>query len=102
MPDSTAFIFDLNGTIINDMNYHIDAWYNILNELGAGISYDKTKQECYGKNHELLERIFPGRFSEKEKEQMSLEKEKKYQAKYKSDMKLLDGLDSFLQDAKKY
>ena len=44
MSAKTAFIFDLNGTIINDMKYHIDAWYNILNELGAGISYEKTKQ----------------------------------------------------------
>ncbi len=56
-----AFLFDLNGTMINDMEYHIRAWYRILNELGANISMEKMKEECYGKNHELLERIFPGK-----------------------------------------
>ncbi|MCH5598591.1 hypothetical protein MKP09_12070 [Niabella ginsengisoli] len=62
-----AFLFDLNGTMIDDMSYHIKAWYRILNDLGAGISIERTKEECYGKNHELLERIFPGKFSFEEK-----------------------------------
>jgi len=95
-----AFIFDLNGTIIDDMDYHIGAWYHILNELGAGISYEKTRLECYGKNHELLERIFPGRFTEQEKEHMSFEKEKSYQEKYRPVMKEVDGLRRFLEEAR--
>ena len=74
-----AFLFDLNGTMINDMPYHINAWYRILNGLGANISMEKMKDECYGKNHELLERIFPGRFCIEEKNRLSLEKERKYQ-----------------------
>ena len=53
------------------MNYHIEAWYNILNNLGADLSMDRMKKECYGKNNELLDRIFPGRFSEEEKNRMS-------------------------------
>ena len=35
---SSAFIFDLNGTMINDMDYQINAWYKIVSNLGAGIS----------------------------------------------------------------
>src|SRR5882672_11711973 len=62
-----AFLFDLNGTMIDDMQYHIRAWHHILNELGADISMERMKQECYGKNQELLERIFPSRFTEEEK-----------------------------------
>ena len=93
----TAFLFDLNGTMINDMPYHINAWYRILNELGANISLEKTKEECYGKNHELLERTFPGRFTLEEKNRLSFEKEKQYQSEYKPDLKLVDGLDAFLK-----
>ena len=26
-----AFLFDLNGTVIDDMHYHVVAWQNILN-----------------------------------------------------------------------
>ncbi len=94
-----AFLFDLNGTMINDMPYHINAWHKILNELDAGLSYEIVKSECYGKNSELLERIFPGRFSEKEKNEMELEKEKTYQKAYLPELKLVDGLDNFLKEA---
>ncbi len=99
MSKHKAFLFDLNGTMIDDMQYHIKAWHRILNELGADISLEQMKAECYGKNDELLERMFPGRFSEAEKQNMSLEKEKKYQAQYKPHLDLLPGLDGFLRSA---
>ena len=40
-----AFLFDLNGTMIDDVSFHINAWYRILNELGANISMERAKQE---------------------------------------------------------
>jgi HAD superfamily hydrolase (TIGR01509 family) len=83
--------------MINDMPYHISAWHKILTELGADISMDRMKEECYGKNHELLERMFPGRFTENEKNQLSLDKEKKYQEDFKPNLKLIDGLGDFLK-----
>jgi HAD superfamily hydrolase (TIGR01509 family) len=92
-----AFLFDLNGTMIDDMNYHINAWHRILNEFGAGISLEKTKEECYGKNQELLERVFPGRFSDVEKDAISLQKEQQYQREYRPHLRLINGLDSFLE-----
>lgn len=98
MPMHT-FLFDLNGTMIDDMNYHITAWHRILNDLGATLSLERMKAECYGKNNELLERMFPGRFTEAEKDIMSLEKEKKYQEQFKPHLKLLPGLNEFLQKA---
>ncbi len=100
MIDNKAFLFDLNGTMIDDMHYHIKAWHGILNELGANISLERMKEECYGKNDELLERMFPGRFSEDEKKEMSLEKERQYQQQFKPYLKLLPGLDTFLANAK--
>jgi beta-phosphoglucomutase-like phosphatase (HAD superfamily) len=55
--DYKAFLFDLNGTMIDDMQYHVKAWHRIFNELGANISMERMKQESYGKNHEVIERI---------------------------------------------
>ncbi|MBS1511245.1 MAG: HAD family phosphatase [Bacteroidetes bacterium] len=98
-PKKKAFVFDLNGTMIDDMNYHITAWYRILNDLGATISLQETKLQCYGKNEELLERIFPGRFSAIEKSNMAFEKEKQYQETFRPHLKLIDGLDGFLKSA---
>jgi len=94
-----AFLFDLNGTMVNDMPYHVKAWHRILNELGADISMEQMKLECYGKNHELLERIFPGRFTLEEKNHMSFEKEKQYQKEFKPRLQLIKGLDRFLQQS---
>ena len=94
------FLFDLNGTMINDMHYHIKAWHGILNSLGAKISMEQMKEECYGKNEELLERIFPGRFSDEEKKRMSFEKEEAYQQAFRPQLALINGLPDFLNSAK--
>lgn len=96
-----AFVFDLNGTMIDDMPYHISAWHRISNELGADISMERMKEECYGKNQEVLERIFPGRFTEEEKNRISWEKEKQYQVEFSPHLRLIKGLGKELEKAKK-
>jgi beta-phosphoglucomutase family hydrolase len=96
-----AFLFDLNGTMINDMPYHIRAWHRILTDLGAQISLERMKEECYGKNEELVERIFPGRFSEAEKTAMGLAKEEKYREVFKKDLRLIQGLHDLLHELHK-
>ncbi len=95
-----ALLFDLNGTMVDDMDYHIRAWHRISHELGARLSMEEVKAECYGKNGEVLERIFPGRFSNEEKDKISIEKEIQYRREFKPFLKLLNGLDSFLVLAK--
>lgn len=95
-----AFLFDLNGTMIDDMQYHITAWHCILNDLGADISLERMKEECYGKNHELLERTFPGRFTAQEKDKMSYAKEEAYQKAFKPQLQLINGLEEFLRKAR--
>jgi len=97
-----AFLFDLNGTMINDMEYHTMAWRSIMNDdLGANLDYETVKKEMYGKNHEVLVRVFgEGRFSEAEVEKLSFDKEKRYQEGYFPHLALIDGLDAFLDAAK--
>jgi beta-phosphoglucomutase-like phosphatase (HAD superfamily) len=99
MQSSTAFLFDLNGTMVDDMHYHIKAWHKILTDLGANLTLQQMKEECYGKNDELLERIFPGRFTMEEKKTMSIDKESTYQKVYQPDLALITGLDTFLNSA---
>jgi beta-phosphoglucomutase len=97
-----AFLFDLNGTMIDDMEYHAKAWSDILNnDLKAGLSYEEVKAQMYGKNDELLVRIFgkdyflPAQITE-----LSIEKEKRYQRAYRPNLKLIAGLQQFLEEAK--
>jgi beta-phosphoglucomutase-like phosphatase (HAD superfamily) len=54
-----AFLFDLNGTMIDDMEYHIKAWHRILNDLGADLSVERVKEECYGKKPRTDRTHFP-------------------------------------------
>lgn len=96
-----AFIFDLNGTMINDMPYHTKAWFNLLNgELGGNFTWEEVKPQMYGKNPEVLVRMFgPERFTMEEMEQISIEKEKKYQQEFFPYLELLPGLREFLESA---
>lgn len=100
MEKISGFIFDMNGTIIDDMPYHITAWHDIVNEMGANLTMEEVKVQCYGKNEEVLERIFPGRLSQEEKKELEIKKETHYQEVYRPKMKWIDGLDSFLKKAK--
>jgi len=96
-----AIIFDLNGTMINDMDYHTRGWLYLLNNvLGGNFTWDEVKPQMYGKNQEVLVRMFgAGRFTEEEMERLSIEKEKRYQQEFFPDLKLLPGLNEFLEKA---
>src|SRR5450432_2761924 len=98
-----ALIFDLNGTMIDDMAFHIRAWTEILNQdLKAGLAHEQVKSHMYGKNSELLIRVFgEGRFTEEEMDYWSIEKEKRYQQAFLPHIKLIDGLSDFLEKAHK-
>lgn len=94
-----AFLFDLNGTMIHDMPYHVDAWHHVIKALGGVLSKEAMKQECYGKGEEMLERIFPGKYTIQERIDISASKEAKYRADFLPDLKLIEGLDQLLSQA---
>ncbi|WP_345953914.1 HAD family phosphatase [Mucilaginibacter sp. PAMB04168] len=96
-----ALIFDMNGTMINDMDYHTKAWQRIFNEeLGGNFSWDEVKVQMYGKNDEVLERVFGAqRFTEEEKKALSFAKEQRYQQEYLPQLALLPGLANLLEEA---
>ena len=103
MPSIDAFIFDLNGTMIDDMDYHTRAWQTLLNDdLGGHFTWAEVKAQMYGKNPEVLGRLFgPGRFTEEEMRRYSLEKEKRYLAAFLPHLRLLPGLPAFLAAAQR-
>jgi len=97
-----ALIFDLNGTMIDDMRYHAQAWYDLLNhDLDAGLSWDQVTAEMYGKNDELLVRIFgDSHFTAEKMKELSFEKERRYQQAYTPHLSLIGGLRELLEEAK--
>ena len=97
-----GYIFDLNGTMVYDMPYHIAAWHKEILALGGKLTLEEMKHQCYGKNDELLERIFPGRFTMEEKIKIGNDKEALYRVEFKPDLKLINGLEDFLADASQH
>jgi beta-phosphoglucomutase len=96
-----AFIFDLNGTMINDMEFHTRAWQHLMNhDLGGNFTWDEVKAQMYGKNPEVLVRMFGAfRFTEEEMKELSFEKERRYQHEYLPQLALLPGLAELLERA---
>ncbi|MFT3749968.1 MAG: HAD family phosphatase [Agriterribacter sp.] len=94
----SALIFDLNGTMIDDMAFHTVAWRDILNnDLKANLTEEEVKKQMYGKNEEVLARIFgQGHFNNEEANRISVEKEKRYQHAFLPHLKLIEGLEGFL------
>lgn len=96
-----AFLFDLNGTMIDDMGFHLEVWNRILNDdLKAGLTRDEVKQQLFGKNNELLDRVFgKGAFNEEQVKEISKKKEELYQELYRPELHLIPGLENLLEKA---
>ncbi|HWB90681.1 MAG TPA: HAD family phosphatase [Puia sp.] len=104
MAGEQAFIFDLNGTMIDDMQYHSAAWFSILNDdLKAGLTREEVDRQMYGKNEELLDRVFgKGRFTPQELAEVSHKKELSYQAAFRPYLQLIPGLSALLEKARQH
>jgi HAD superfamily hydrolase (TIGR01509 family) len=100
---ANAFIFDLNGTMVDDMQYHNVAWHSILNDdLKANLTREEVARQMYGKNEELLDRVFgKGKFTKEQVDTISMKKERSYQVAFKPHLKLINGLPQFLEKAEK-
>jgi beta-phosphoglucomutase len=94
----SAFIFDLNGTMIDDMHYHEMAWHDVfVNQLKAPLTVEQVKQQLYGKSEEIFARVFgAGRFSKAEIDTITDQKERRYREEFLPHLKLIQGLEEFL------
>lgn len=101
MENRKAFIFDMDGTMFDNMQYHLQAWEKMVGELGSDLKGDKLFKELYGRNTEVLDRIFgKEHFSGKEKQNISKKKDEYFREFYGPHLKMIDGLEKFLRDSR--
>ena len=96
-----AVIFDMDGTMIDNMMVHHRAWQRKLSELGLEMTLEEVHQKVHGVNIEILEKLFGDRFSLEERYKISEEKELEYQRIFEPDLKLVNGLPELLHDLKR-
>jgi len=97
-----AFIFDMNGTMIDDMGYHESAWYDVLvNQLKAPLTLEQVRYQLYGTAEEMFQRVFgTDKFSKEEILSISSRKESLYRQEFLPHLKLINGLQTFIEKAK--
>ncbi len=90
----------MDGTMVDNMMVHHRAWQRKLSKLGLEMDLEEVRQSIHGINEEILERLFGDRFTIEERRQIAKEKELEYQEIYKPELKLIEGLPTFLQKLK--
>lgn len=98
-----AFIFDMDGTMVDNMHYHLLAWEQTVELLGGTLRGKELQKELYGLNTELIERVMgKGRFNQAELQRIGDEKEALYRSLYKPHLKLIDGFLQFVEQSKQH
>lgn len=93
-----AILFDMDGTMINNMAYHLKAWERMVEELGGALRGSALLAELYGSNKGVVERIFgQGQFSDEKIQWIGDTKEAYYRELYRPHIRLINGLPEFLQ-----
>ena len=99
----TAFIFDMDGTLVDNMPFHIDAWMQLMHENGVAIERDWFLRETAGNtNAMILRRFINAEFTDEEVHPIGEYKEVLYRDEARGMIKPLEGLFSFLTDARNY
>ena len=94
-----ALIFDMDGTMVDNMMIHHRAWQQRLAQEGLHFTMTEVVEHCHGKNLEILERLFGEKYTEEQRMVISNEKEAVYRDVFRDDLKLINGLHELLATA---
>lgn len=96
-----AVIFDLDGTLIDNNRYHIDAWKVFYKKIGREFSMDEYKNNMNGRiNRDIFRYLFGQEISAEEIERLTEEKESMYRELYAPYIQPIAGLLPFLKQVK--
>src|SRR5512143_3467838 len=83
-----AFIFDLDGTLVDSMPYHVLAWAQLSDELGLGLSEAEVSARVFGiSTREVARSLFGGHLPDAEQVRLGERKEAIFRAIYGPRMK---------------
>jgi beta-phosphoglucomutase len=92
-----AVLFDLDGTLVDNMRYHVQAWIEMGKRFGRQLTPQYIQREFSGrKNDELFPSIAGRPLDAAEIERLAEEKEARYRELYAPHLQLVEGVDAFL------
>lgn len=91
--DFDAAIFDMDGTMINNMAYHKKAWREFAKRHGFDVSDEEFREKISGKkNDQIFANIFSNSLTPDEVKKYTEEKEAIYRELYAADIEPIAGL----------
>ncbi len=93
-----AAVFDLDGTLVDNIPWHLQAWVEMGRKLGADITPERFEREFSGRRNEEIFPAVAGRpLDPVELAALAAEKEARYRALYGPHLRLLEGADALLR-----
>lgn len=97
-PQVLAAVFDMDGTLVDNMRFHSEAWVAISRRLGVEATAERFEREFAGqKNEEIFPTLLGRAVPPEELERLADEKESHYRKLYAPHLALHRGADGFLQ-----
>jgi beta-phosphoglucomutase family hydrolase len=98
-----AFIFDMDGTIVDNMDYHTRSWITFFQRRGMDIDADEFFRTTAGRQGKEIIRSHLGEaLADDEVALLGKEKESVYRELYGPHRKAVEGFESFVADAKRH
>ncbi|PDH53767.1 MAG: hypothetical protein CNC90_03345 [Cryomorphaceae bacterium MED-G11] len=95
-----GIIFDMDGTIVDSLPYHYEAWKIFFNENKVENFSEKLNEYKGGGTLDLMRTVYGNQYSKKELKKMSEDKEKIFRKIYKGEIKQILGFKNFLDELK--
>jgi beta-phosphoglucomutase len=93
---ATALVFDMDGTIVDNMHFHEQAWIEFFKRRGRTIEPESFFKQTAGRhNREIMRDWINPQLSEHELSQLAAEKESLYRELYAPHRKVLAGFVAF-------
>src|SRR5471032_885722 len=96
-----AFIFDMDGTIVDNMGFHTKSWITFFERRGQTVDPDAFFRDTAGRQgHEIMRSYIGDHLSKEESAALNAEKEALYRELYAPHLATVAGFEQFIAKAK--